>query len=112
MPGSGSSSLSKVELVAAIRRDLRNGISRRAIQGKYQVSWHTVDEAAGSVWPTERERYPRRQSKVDQYAAVIDAILHADLDAPRKQCHSVRRIHSRLMNEHGMADVSYARVRA
>lgn len=111
MPGSGSS-MSEVELFAAIRRDLRDGVSRRMIQTKYQVSWHTVDEAAGSAWPTERKRYPRRQSKVDQYATAIDAILLADLDAPRKQRHTVRRIHTRLMDEHGMTDVSYARVRA
>ncbi|MCS3790018.1 hypothetical protein HNP11_004217 [Tsukamurella ocularis] len=30
--------MSKVELFAAIRRDLRDGASRRAIQAKYQVS--------------------------------------------------------------------------
>lgn len=43
MPGS---SMSKVELFAAIRRDLRAGMSKRAVQGKYRISWHTVDEAA------------------------------------------------------------------
>ncbi|APE34685.1 hypothetical protein BOX37_12785 [Nocardia mangyaensis] len=79
---------------------------------KYQVSWHTVDEAAGSAWSTERKRYPRRESKVDQYAAIIDAILLADLDAPRKQRHTVRRIHARLIDERSMADVSYGRLRA
>ncbi|BDD82322.1 transposase [Tsukamurella pulmonis] len=104
--------MSKVELFAAIRRDLRAGVSRRAIQAKYQVTWRTVDAAAGSAWPSQRKPYPRRGSKLDPYMAVIDEILLADLDAPRKQRHTARRIHTRLMDEHGMADVSYQRVRA
>jgi Phage integrase, N-terminal SAM-like domain len=39
-------------------------------------------------------------------------MLTADLDAPRKQRHTVTRIYHRLMDEHGMADVSYPVVRA
>jgi transposase len=86
--------MSKVELFATIRLDLRSGASRRSIQAKYQVSWHTVDEAARSAWPAERKRYPRRASKVDPFAPVIDEILRADLDAPRKQRHTARRIYT------------------
>lgn len=38
---------------------------------------------------------------------MIDQMLLADLDAPRKQRHSVVRIYRRLINEHAMDDVSY-----
>jgi hypothetical protein len=38
--------------------------------------------------------------------------LKADLDAPRKQRHTVTRIWQRLMDEHQIADVSYPVVRA
>ncbi len=41
---------------------------------------------------------------------MIDEILRADLDAPRKQRHTVTRIFHRLVQEHG-ADVSYGMVR-
>ncbi len=43
---------------------------------------------------------------------VIDDILRADLDAPRKQRHTVKRTYDRLIAEHDMHDVSYAVVRA
>lgn len=41
---------------------------------------------------------------------MIDEIARADLDAPRKQRHTVTRIFHRLVDEHG-ADVSYGMVR-
>ncbi|MFI9176371.1 hypothetical protein [Streptomyces lincolnensis] len=43
---------------------------------------------------------------------MIDQMLLADLDAPRKQRHTVVRIYRRLINEHAMDDVSYQVVRA
>jgi hypothetical protein len=42
---------------------------------------------------------------------VIDEILVADLDAPRKQQHTATRIFDRLVDEHGMVDISYPVVR-
>jgi hypothetical protein len=51
-------------------------------------------------------------SKLDPFKLVIDGILRADLDAPRKQRHTVRRIFDRLITEHAMVDVSYQVVRA
>jgi hypothetical protein len=38
----------------------------------------------------------------------IDAMLRADLDAPRKQRHTARRVLARLVDEHGAADLSYS----
>jgi hypothetical protein len=39
-------------------------------------------------------------------------MLRADLDAPRKQRHTVKRIFDRLIEEHQMSDMSYQVVRA
>ncbi len=55
---------------------------------------------------------PPRPSTLDAFKPVIDDILRADLDAPRKQRHTVKRIYDRLITEHNMHDVSYAVVRA
>lgn len=42
---------------------------------------------------------------------IIDELLRADLDAPRKQPHPVVRIYHRLPDGYGMTDVSYSPVR-
>jgi len=104
--------MSKVDLFAAIRRDSRAGLSVRALARKYQVSRRTVRSALSSAWPAPRKPLPPRPSKLDAFKPVIDDILRADLDAPRKQRHTVKRIYDRLIAEHDMHDVSYAVVRA
>lgn len=103
--------MSKVDLFAAIRRDSRDGLSGRAIAQKYQVSRRTVRSALTSAWPQPRRPLPPRASRLDPFKPVIDDILRADLDAPRKQRHTVKRIYDRLLNEHGMREVSYPIVR-
>lgn len=103
---------SKVELYAALRRDAREGMSNRALERKYRVGWRTVQKALSSAWPQPREPYAPRRSKLDPFKPVIDQMLLADLDTPRKQRHTVVRIYRRLINEHAMDDVSYQVVRA
>lgn len=106
------SDMSKVELYAAIRQDLRAGLSKRAIERKYGVGWRTVARATESVVPEPRKEYPPRPQKLDPYKSFIDDILRADLDGPPSQHHTATRIYQRLRAEHGMADVSYQRVSA
>lgn len=103
---------SRVELYAAIRRDARAGVSGRELQRKHGVGWRTVQAAITSAWPQQRAAYPARASKLDAFKPLIDDILRADLDAPRKQRHTVTRIFARLRTEYGMDDVSYPVVRA
>jgi hypothetical protein len=103
--------MSKIELFAAIRRDLAAGMSGRAIEEKYRVGRRTDSAATASALPPPRKAMPPRGSKLDPFKPTIDEILRADLDAPRKQRHTVRRIYHRLLDEHGMADVSYQVVR-
>lgn len=103
--------MSKIEKFAAIRRDLAAGMSGRAIEEKYRVGRRMVSAAMASALPPPRKEMPPRGSKLDPFKPAIDEILRADLDAPRKQRHTVRRIYHRLLDEHGMADISYQVVR-
>jgi hypothetical protein len=103
---------SKVDLYAAIRRDVRAGMSNRAVQRKYGVGFRTVKAAMESVWPEPRKQLPPRKTRLDAFKPVIDQMLRADLDAPRKQRHTVKRIFDRLLDEHGAAEVTYPMVRA
>lgn len=104
---------SRVELFAAIRRDARAGMSVRALQRAHRVSHATVKSALSSAWPAPRRALPPRATRLDRFKPVIDAMLRADLDAPRKQQHTVRRIHDRLLAEHEAAGlVSYGMTRA
>lgn len=103
---------SRVELYAAIRRDLRAGQSAREIQRSHHVTWRTVRAAAESAWPSPRAAYPERGSKLDPFKPAIEEMLVADLDAPRKQRHTATRVFDRLVDEHQLTDVSYDTVRA
>lgn len=102
----------KVELFAAIRRDSRTEkLSIHELSRRYGVHRRLVREALTSPWPTPRKPMPPRPSVIDPYKPLIDAILRADLDAPRKQRHTAKRVFDRLVDEHGMDNVSYGRVR-
>lgn len=106
-------SMSRVELFAAIRRDSRvDGLSGRDLAQKYKVGRRTVALALSSVWPEPRKQLPPRRSRLDPCKEVIDRILRADLDAPRKQRHTTKRIFDRLLAEHGADGISYPMVRA
>jgi hypothetical protein len=91
---------SEVEVYAAIRRDARDeGLSSRALALKYSVGQRTVALALDSVWPTPRKQMPPCTSGLDPYKMIIDAMLRVDVDAPRKQKHTVTRVFHRLLDE-------------
>lgn len=101
----------KVELFAAIRRDSRmEKLSIRALARKYRVHRRVVREALSSPWPKPRKKLPPRRSRLDAFKPAIDAMLRADLTAPRKQRHTSRRIFDRLVAEHDMEGLSYSTV--
>jgi transposase len=102
----------KAELFERIRRDSwREGMSVRALARNYGVHRRLVREALTRAEPAQRKTPERRSPRLDPLKAVIDEWLRADLDAPRKQRHSVRRIHARLLDERDAAGVSYTAVR-
>ncbi len=96
---------SRVDLYAAIRRDARSGMSNRALQRKHGVGFRTVTAALESAWPKERKQSSKRGSRLDAYRVVIDDWLRSDVDAPRKQRHTAKRIFDRLLDEHDRAGV-------
>lgn len=105
---------SRIELYAAIRRDARAGMSGRDLQRRHGVGFRTVAAALASAWPEQRKKPEPRKTRLDGFKPVIDAMLRVDLDAPRKQQHTAKRIFDRLLDEHDAAAeaVSYSMVRA
>jgi transposase len=100
----------KVDLFARIRDDNRQlGLGIRALAGKYKVHRRTVREALACPVPAPRKRPSRESPLLESVAGLIDVMLREDLDAPRKQRHTSRRIWQRLTDECGVT-VSYSYV--
>jgi transposase len=101
-----------VEQFEQIRRDReREGLSIRALAARHGVHRRAVRQALASpVPPAKRAPVSRPAPKLGEYRAIIDAWLIADREAPRKQRHTSKRIHQRLVDEHG-ADVAEVTVR-
>ena len=103
---------SRVEQFAAIRRDERvEGLSIRELADRHHVHRRTVRQALASAVPPERKTPVRVSRRLEAFKPVIDAMLRADLDAPRKQRHTARRVLARLVDEQQAVDVSYSTVR-
>ncbi|MFF1746202.1 IS21 family transposase [Streptomyces mirabilis] len=103
--------MTKEEIFQRIRHDSwREGLSIRALARKYGVHRRLVREALSSPVPKPRRPPVRRSPRLEPFKKTIDDWLRADLEAPRKQRHTVRRIVSRLKEERG-ADVPYPTVR-
>jgi hypothetical protein len=99
-----------MELFAAIRFDRqRHGTSIRGLAERYGVHRRTVRQAIESVIPPDRRTPSRGRPVLDAVRGYIDAMLIADLAAPRKQRHTARRVFDRLVDEHD-ARVSYSYV--
>ena len=94
---------SRVELFEKIRRDRRvEGLSIRELADRHGTHRRTVRQALDDAVPPPRKAYPARpRPAIDPWVTVIDAWLHADREAPRKQRHTARRIWQRLVAEHG-----------
>jgi len=101
-----------VEQFEQIRRDReREGLSIRALAARHGVHRRAVRQALASpVPPVKRSPVGRPAPKLGEYRAIIDAWLIADREAPRKQRHTAKRIHQRLVDEHG-AEVAEVTVR-
>jgi transposase len=102
----------RVEQFEQIRRDRdREGLSIRGLAARHGVHRRTVKQALASpVPPAKRSPVGRPAPKLGPYRAVIDSWLEADREAPRKQRHTAKRIHQRLVDEYG-ADAAETTVR-
>ncbi len=71
-----------------------------------------VRQAVDSAEPPPARKAPVRAApRLEPFKAAIDAMLTADLTAPRKQRHTVRRVLSRLVAENAAGGLSYSTVR-
>jgi len=71
-----------------------------------------VREALADAVPRERKVVERVRPKLEPAIPFIDTILETDVNAPRKQRHTARRIFDRLRMEKPSIEVAEATVRA
>ena len=92
-----------VDLYLRVRKAcLVEGMSMREASRVFGVHRDTVRKMLSNPRPPGyRRRGPARRPKLEPYTGVIDRILEEDLNLPKKQRHTVKRIFERLREEHG-----------
>ena len=92
-----------VEIYVRVRRAcMVEGMSVREASRVFGLHRDTVRKMlAYSASPGYRRQDPPRRPRLEPFTGVIDAILEADRQVPRKQRHTAKRIFERLRDEHG-----------
>ncbi len=91
-----------MEQFERIRREHRDeGLSIRALADRHNVHRRTVRRAIADAVPPVRKPSQRQAPVLGPYESTIKRWLIEDLDAPRKQRHTARRIWQRLVEEEG-----------
>ena len=95
--------MKQVEIYARVRHAvLIEGISERAAAERFGINARTVSKMLKfSVPPGYVRTKPPFRPKLDAFVGIIDAILAADKERPKKQRHTAKRIFERLRDEHG-----------
>jgi transposase len=95
--------MKQVEIYARVRHAvLIEGISERAAAERFGINARTVSKMLRfSVPPGYVRTKPPFRPKLDAFVGIIDAILAADKERPKKQRHTAKRIFERLRDEHG-----------
>ncbi len=102
-----------MELFEAIRREYQFGVGTiKGVARKLGIHRRMVREALADAVPKERKIVERVRPKLEPAIAFIDRILETDVNAPRKQRHTARRIFNRLRIEKPSIEVAEATVRA
>jgi hypothetical protein len=102
---------SRVELFERIRRDARDeGLSIRTLAVRHHVHRRLVRQALADASPPPRRRARRAAPALGPHVATVRRWLTEDLEAPRKQRHTARRVWQRLCVEEG-ASVAESTVR-
>ena len=92
-----------VEIYVRVRRAcMVEGMSVREASRVFGLHRDTVRKMlAYSAPPGYRRQDPPRRPRLEPFTVVIDAILEADRQVPRKQRHTAKRIFERPRDEHG-----------
>ena len=91
-----------MEQFERIRIDHREeGVSIRRLARRHHVHRRTVRQALTSAIPPPRRAVERPAPAIDPHGATIARWLMDDLDSPRKQRHTARRVWQRLLDEEG-----------
>ena len=102
----------KLDLFEQLRREHEFGIGTIAgVAAKFGVHRRLVRQAIASAVPPKHHYPPRAKPKLDAVAAFIDKVLDEDRHAPRKQRHTARRIHRRILTEFPDAAVAESQPR-
>ena len=96
-----------MELFARVWRDARvEDLSIKEPARRHGVGRPTVRQALAQAEPPARKPRVLTASRLDAFELVIDAMFRQDLNGPRKQRHTARRIFARLAEEHDAAELS------
>ncbi len=85
------------------RKVLVEGVSKRKVVEEYKLGWATLAKILQNPEPpgySGSNSRPKRKL-TERFLEVIDQILEADRQAPRKQRHTSKRIFERLRDEYG-----------
>ncbi len=93
----------KVQLVEQIRKAhaTSENPSIRDLSRTFNTHRRMVREALTIAVPPERKEWQHPAPSLDPWKATIDAWLETDRLMPRKQRHTARRVHQRLVVEYG-----------
>ena len=87
-------------MVQDIRKLDRQGLSRAQIARRLHVDRGTVAKYADMRDCSPKPKTDRRyDSKIDPYTHLVDSWLEEDRLMPRKQRHTIKRVHERLLAE-------------
>jgi transposase len=94
--------MSRVKLFEEIRRERRDGASIRGLADAHGVHRRTVRQAITDAVPPLRKTPQRDAPVLGPWKDTIRGWLEADLEVPKKQRHTARRVWERLVGEHGV----------
>lgn len=94
-----------VELYRDVRLAVvEDGLSEREAARRFGIDRRTVKKMLRySAPPGYRRSQPVRRPKLEDFTGIVDAILAADRDVPRKQRHTAQRLFERLRDEYGFS---------